>query len=125
MRTWLSLALLAGSGAYALCALQVSSARTWLSMTGSAACENTHGKDCSPRDRDYAKMPPRRCGAVDAANNQCSRDAVEPTDYCQKHAQQPRRVPPKPKRQSSGSVGSTDLITPPRMKGSEIGVLWT
>ena len=112
MRTWLRLTLIASSGVYGSVALQMPRVHTSVSVASLAARENAHDKGPFPRGRDYTKVPPRRCAGVDAAKNQCLRNAVEPTDYCHEHAQRPRRVQPKPpQRRSSASFVWSRLIT--------------
>jgi hypothetical protein len=112
MRTWLRLALIASSGVYGSVALQMPRVHTSFSLASLTAREHVRDKGPSPRGRDYTKAPPRRCAGVDAAKNQCLKNAVEPTDYCHEHAQRPRRVQPKPpQRRSSASTGCSRLIT--------------
>ena len=48
-------------------------------------------RDEKRNDRDFTRRPPRRCAGFEQGNVQCSRNAVEPGDYCRKHVPQGRR----------------------------------
>jgi len=53
--------------------------------------EGDRQRDEKRNDRDFTRRPPRRCAGLSKGNVQCSRNAVEPGDYCRKHVPQGRR----------------------------------
>jgi hypothetical protein len=87
-------------------------ARLGPSSVASHATYSARRDPARARSQRAPKYPPRRCAALIDGRTQCSRNAIEPTDYCAGHQKRaPRSRRPRVSAAGAASVRTTMFST--------------
>ena len=90
--------------------------------------QEAKAKRSSPKRKpDFRRKPPRRCAALVSGKVQCSRFAVEPSNFCAKHARKKQEKTPRknvPKRRPSATLSVDEQAGRNTGEPSHEGTLW-